>query len=90
MERQLVLTPIIYDFIQARINEFNKTTQYEYEMDFEEVLFSFLNSTDDTHFVLNDWDEGESNDPYWNKERNKHCCECFLEDINKELQNIYK
>jgi hypothetical protein len=85
----LVVTQEMYDFIQKEINEFNQRTNYEYHMDFEEVLFSFLHSTDDTHYVLNDWDEGEYNDPYWDKEKNQHCCEVFLEQMNIKLKTFY-
>jgi hypothetical protein len=85
----LVLTQEMFDFIQKEINEFNQRTNYEYDMDFEEVLFSFLHSTDETHYVLNDWDEGEYNDPYWDNEKNQHCCEVFLEQMNIKLKTFY-
>jgi hypothetical protein len=85
----LVLTQEMFDFIQKEINEFNQRTNYEYDMDFEEVLFSFLHSTDETQYVLNDWDEGEYNDPYWDNEKNQHCCEVFLEQMNIKLKTFY-
>lgn len=87
--KRLVLTQKMYDFIQEEINKFNQRTNHEYDMDFEEVLFSFLYSTDETHFVLNDWDEGKSNDPYWDEDKNQHCCEVFLEQMNIKLNTLY-
>jgi hypothetical protein len=87
--KRLVLTQKMYDFIQEEINQFNQRTNHEYDMDFEEVLFSFLHSTDETHFVLNDWDEGKFNDPYWDEDKNQHCCEVFLEQMNIKLTELY-
>jgi hypothetical protein len=88
--KKLILTKHIYDFIDNEIRLFNEKTNDEYHMDFQEVLFSFLHSTDETHYVLNDWDEGKDNDTYWNEDKNKHCCEVFLEEINIKITEIEK
>ena len=86
--KSLRMTNEMYDFISEEISHFNKRTNFEYDMDMEEVLFSFLNSTETVHFILNDWNEGKFNDPYWDEERNQHCCEVFLFDMNTKLNNF--
>ena len=88
--KKLILTESIYDFIDNEIRQFNEKTNHEYDMDFQEVLFSFLHSTDETHYVLNDWDEGKYNDPYWDEDKNQHCCEVFLEEMNLKINELCK
>jgi len=84
------MTIEIYEFISNEIKEFNERTNFEYDMDFEEVLFSFLESDETNHYVLNDWDEGKGNDPYWDDNKNMHSCYSFLEDMNKKLIKLTK
>jgi len=84
----LKITKEIYEFISTEIQNFNKRTNYEYHMDMEEVLFSFLESDELTHYVLNDWDEGKNNDPYWDEIKNMHSCYSFLEDMNNKLKKF--
>ena len=84
--KELKMTKEVYDFISKEIEAFNERTNYEYEMNFDEVLFSFLESTETTHYVLYDHDEGKNNDPYWDEEKNMHSCYSFLEDMNKKIK----
>jgi hypothetical protein len=83
---ELKMTKEVYEFISKEIEAFNEITNNEYDMDFKEVLFSFLESTETTHYVLNDWDEGKNNDPYWDEVKNMHSCYSFLEDMNKKIK----
>lgn len=82
---ELILTPDKLDFIMNEVKLFNERTNYD--MTTDEVLYSFLNSTEQTHRVLNDWDEGKNNDPYWDEEKNMHSCYSFLEDMNKKIKS---
>jgi hypothetical protein len=87
---ELLITKDLYKFISNEIKAFNYRTNHDYDMDFEEVLFSFLESTETTHYVLNDWDEGKNNDPYWDEVKNKHSCYSFLEDMNEKIKTYNK
>lgn len=86
--RELVINKTVFEFIENEIKQFNERTLNTYDMDFEEVLYSYIESTDDIHYVLNDWDEGKSNDPFWDDEKDMHCCYSFLEYMNDKLKNL--
>jgi hypothetical protein len=83
---ELKMTIEVLKFIMKECDSFNERTCNEYDMDAEEVLFSFLESTETTHHVLNDWSEGKNNDPYWDEVKNMHSCYSFLEDMNKKIK----
>lgn len=76
----------IYQYIDLEIQRFIKRTWEGNDVDFNDVIYSFLYSTKDTFCVLNDWDEGKDNDPYWDEEKNMHSVESFLVYIVDELR----
>jgi hypothetical protein len=79
------LTKELYKFIEGECNKFEANTNYD--VDVNDVLYSFLYSTDENFYILNDWDEGRNNDPYWNEELNEHSVIVFLKKICKEITN---
>ena len=81
----LNLTKELFEFLFNSCHEFFNKTQYDVTV--EDVLFSFFRS-DENHFhVYNDWDEGEGNDPFWNKEDNEHSAISFLKLMCEEIKN---
>lgn len=79
----LLISKELFDFIFEECEKFRERTGHGVNV--EDVLFSYFNSTDKDFHILNDWDEGENNDPYWNKERNEHSAIVFLKDICKKI-----
>jgi hypothetical protein len=69
--------------------EHNKETYNSVELG--DIIYSYTYfetngfNWDDFH-VTNDWDEGESNDPFWDKELNMHSAESFILKTCKELK----
>lgn len=78
-----------YELINKRISQFNERTDGFYELDLtiEDVLFSLFESPENEFHILNDWDEGEGSDPFWNKELNEHSVIVFLKEIVNELKS---
>ena len=81
------LTKELFDTIHDNCEEFNKIT--DYDVDVSDVLYSYLNSTPDTFYILYDWDEGKGNDPFWNNELNEHSVIAFIKDMCKQI-DLYK
>lgn len=67
-----------YDHIDTMVDKFNEDTENLHNLETGDVLYSFFKSDDENFHILNDWDEGESNDPFWNKEFNMHSCCYFI------------
>ena len=80
----MILTKEIFNFIYEECKKHNELTINEVTV--EDFLYSFLFSTDEKFCVLNDWDEGENNDPFWNKELNMHSAEVFIMEMCKKLK----
>lgn len=79
----MVLTNTKYRLIKDELDLFHFKTNnyYIYDFGWEDVLFTLMESEPDNVYILNDWDEGKNNDPYWDEEKDKHCIYSFLEDI---------
>jgi hypothetical protein len=85
--KDLKITIETWRFIMSELGAFNERTNYEYDMTMDEVLYSYLESTNETLCAFTDWDEGKGNDPYWDDVKDKHCCCSFLEDMNEKLKS---
>jgi len=83
------LTKELYGFIENECEKFEKETWGGNDVDVNDVLYSYLHSTKETFCILNDWDEGEGNDPFWNKELNEHSAIVFLKQICNKIDNYY-
>jgi hypothetical protein len=74
------------DFLLEKIDK--QVDQYPmYDITLSDVLYSLFNP----NHVLNDWDEGKYNDPYWDDVKNQHRAYTMLEEIIssfKEFKNI--
>tara|TARA_R110000851_G_scaffold275123_1_gene427761 strand:+ start:846 stop:1094 length:249 start_codon:yes stop_codon:yes gene_type:complete len=77
------LTKELYDFIDIECEKFKEKTFND--VDVNDVLYSYLYSTKEDFYILNDWDEGENNDPFWNKELNEHSAIIFLKQMCKKI-----
>lgn len=77
----------MYEYIELRLKDFNLSTDNYYENSLQEgdVVYSYFKSDKDSFEILNDWDEGENNDPFWDKEKDEHCIYVFLKQVVKEL-----
>jgi len=86
--KALTLTKELFDFIFNECEKFKENTWSGNDVDVQDVLYSYFNSTPETFCILSDWDEGENNDPFWNHERNEHSVIVFLKDICQTLNII--
>ena len=84
------LTKEIYTWIENEIKAFKIRTYDGNDVTVEEVLYSYLFSTDESFYILNDWDEGDTNDPYWDYELNEHSVIVFLKTMCVKLNEINK
>jgi hypothetical protein len=85
---QLILTKKLYEYIETECNKHNEDTCNFVEP--HDVLYSLLYSDDETFRLLNDWDEGEPNDPFWNKENNMHSAEYFIKQMCKIIKETFQ
>lgn len=83
---QLKITKELYLFIQNECNEFVKKTWDANCVDVNDVLYSFLFSNENEFHILNDWDEGKNNDPFWNEEKNEHSAIVFLKELCEKIK----
>ena len=83
------LTKELYEFIENECEKFEKETWCGNDVDVNDVLYSYLYSTKETFCILNDWDEGKNNDPFWNEELNEHSAIVFLKQMCKKIDNYY-
>ena len=83
---EIKLTKELYEFIENKCEKFEKETWGGNDVDVNDVLYSLLYSDDETFYILNDWDEGKNNDPFWDEQRNEHSAICFLKDIIVEIK----
>ena len=80
------LTKELFDFIYNECESFKEATTPANDVDVQDVLYSLLFSTEGIFCILNDWDEGPENDPFWNKEKNEHSVIVFLKDICERIK----
>ena len=85
---QLVLTKELFDFIYDECEKFREETWAGNDVDVQDVLYSFFHSTEDEFHLHTDWDEGEANDPFWNKEKNEHSAIVFLKEMVEKLKDL--
>lgn len=89
--RSLHLTGEVYSFIEDACERFQEKGGDDVEVN--DILFTYIFSPsfkdDERSIILNDWDEGENNDPLWNKERNQHSAYCFILDTCKEIEEKF-
>ena len=81
------LSKEIYEFIEKACDEFNDSTGYD--VDVNDVIYSYMYSDDVDFRILNDWNEGKGNDPFWNDELNEHSVIVFLKKMYAGLLHIY-
>jgi len=86
--KTLLLTPQLLQWICEECKKFQESVSMLHDVDLQDVLYSYLNSSDESFCIWNDWDEGENNDPYWNKELNEHSAIVFLKDICKRIDFV--
>lgn len=70
--------------IKQECESFEKKTGYN--VDLNEIIFAYGNKG----YILNDWNEGKDNDPFWNEELNEHSAIVFINEmtalIHKEFE----
>ena len=88
------LTKERYEYIESRVKAFNESTNDWHSVDVNDVLYSLLyneQANNESRFmVLNDWDEGEPNDPYWDKVNNCHSTSTFLMQMFRDCSEWQK
>lgn len=86
--KTLILNKELFDFIYNECVAFQDRTWFGNDVDVQDILYSFFHSTDDRFSLLNDWDEGRSNDPFWDVERNEHSAIVFIKDMCNKLKQL--
>jgi len=79
------LTKELYDIIDNDCQSFEDKTGYD--VDVNDILYSYLQSSEKVFYILNDWDEGKDNDPFWNEEKNEHSAIVFIKEMCKKIDN---
>lgn len=85
---QLYLTKELFDWVCNECEVFKKATWAGNDVDAADVLYSFFHSTPEKFALLEDWDEGKGNDPFWNDTLNEHSCIVFLREMVNKLNSI--
>lgn len=83
---QLVLTAELFNWICDECEAFQEATWAGNDVDSNDVLYSFFNSTPNRFALLSDWDEGKANDPFWNDEINEHSAIVFIKQMVDKLK----
>jgi hypothetical protein len=86
---ELKMTKELFDFIYNECEKFKNKTWQGNDVDVQDVLYSLFYSSDETFCILNDWDEGENNDPFWDKEKNEHSVIVFLKEICEKVKSNF-
>lgn len=79
----------LFDWIDDRCKEHEDKTNNQVQV--HDVIFSYIHFEENGFnwsdlYVLNDWDEGKNNDPFWDEELDKHSAESFILNICKEIK----
>lgn len=75
---------IDFNLVDILYNECDKHNEETHnDVNLGDIIYSYTyfekNGFDwDDFHVTNDWDEGEANDPFWDKELNMHSAEAFI------------
>lgn len=86
--RKLELTTELYNWLSDECDRFQEDTWPGNDVDANDVLYSFFNSTDERFAILSDWDEGKPNDPFWNDELNEHSAIVFIKQMVAKLNDL--
>lgn len=89
----IILNREFYQMIELECEAFKNRTWDANDVTTEDVLFSFFHQYGDQEKgiqVLNDWDEGKGNDPFWDDERNMNSCYAFIHDMVDRLNSLAK
>ena len=84
----MVLTEKQFLVIEQRVDEFNERTCGIHGIDYGDVIYSYFKSSNNRFLILNDWDEGKPNDPYWNDETNEHSAIHLIRTLIEELKSM--
>ena len=85
----LKMTKEVFSLIISECKKFRQNTNEMYDLTIEDVLYSLLFSEPDSFYILNDWDEGKNNDPFWDNGKNQHCTTVFLIDICEKIKSNF-
>ena len=80
------LTKDLYEFIENECEKFREKTNYD--LNVNDILYSYLISDEEHFFIYNDWDEGKNNDPFWNEELNEHSAIVFIKQMCIKLEKL--
>lgn len=83
---ELKMTKEVFSFIEDECAKFQERTWGGNDVDVEDVLYSFLFSEPDCFHILNDWDEGKNNDPFWDEEKDEHSAIVFLKEMCEKIK----
>lgn len=86
--RQLILTKELFNWMVDECEAFQEATWAANDVDITDVLYSYFNSTPERFALLNDWDEGKANDPFWNDELNDHSVIVFIKQMVDKLNAL--
>lgn len=78
-----LFTASLINFLQDKCDQHNKETYND--VDLGDILYTYFNSDNETIRMLNDWDEGKNNDPWWDEKKNMHSAESFILDMCEEI-----
>jgi hypothetical protein len=88
----LNLTKEQYEYIEECV-EIHRENTFN-DVDFGDILFSWFNNDDfsstSNFHILNDWDEGKDNDPFWDEERDEHSAICFIFDMCVLIKSFHQ
>jgi len=74
----------LFDTIKEECKLFQEKTTYDVHL--YDVIFSYGNPD----CILNDWDEGKDNDPFWNEELNCHSAYVFIEEMAELIKRYFE
>jgi len=77
---QITITKETFDWLYDQLEAHNERTHNG--VDATDILFTYFNPG----MVLNDWDEGRNNDPFWDNELNEHSAIVFIEQTVEQLK----
>lgn len=84
----MVLTEEQFLYIEKMVDLFNENTHGIHGVDYGDAIYSYFKSTPESFALLNDWDEGKPNDPYWDNEKNEHSVIVFIRLVVDELNKM--
>jgi hypothetical protein len=86
--REIKLTKELYLSIANEYRKFRQRTGGIYDVGLDDILYSCFESTPEKFAILNDWDEGPENDPFWDIEKDEHCVHVFLKEMVLVIESL--